>query len=235
MNYNTKLKNCRVMTSHNTCIGKTQLFGKAKTQRLMEILNLGCRMLEFDIFSDHNQTPLISHGKKIFGHYIRFVKGVPLEDCLRIISNQAWKNTDYPLFIYMELKLKNGLERVERCLKKYLGNRLLIDLEKNLGEYTIDELRGKCLLVVNFAHELTDLSCGYVYGNNRIMNNFSEKTKQVKFNRLTRIYPNNFFTSTNFDVCDFVNANFPALNFHYKDDNYNKYLSLFAQDSIIPF
>lgn len=235
MEYNTKLKNCRVMSSHNTCLGKRQFFVKAKTNRLSEILNLGCRMLEFDIFSDHNQTPIVSHGKKIFGHYLRFVKGVLLEDCLRIIANQAWKTTDYPLFIYIELKLKNGLQNVEKCLKKYLSDRLMINLEKNLGEYTIDELRGKCVLITNFAHELPNLSCGYVYGKNRAMNNFSQKTKQVKFDRLTRIYPNNFFTSTNFDVCDFVNANFPALNFHYKDDNYRKYISLFSQCSIIPF
>lgn len=144
--WNKNVKDCFIKSAHNSFLDNKQIFDTASLDILKETLNEGYRMIEFDIFKHpdkrYKNLPIIAHGNGSLG--IIGTGYLHLEDALNIIKDFAWKNTDLPLFISIDLNIVEQSDFIysdnkldSKLLKKYSENELdcykqIINLIENI-------------------------------------------------------------------------------------------------------
>lgn len=227
---NCKLKHCICSSSHNTLIGDLQIFGNSNINHLIKILNLNFRMIELDIFIDNNNSFIVSHGND----NIRVTTNVKLETCLQVISEYAWRCTDLPLFIVLELNFENNESSLDELMYRYFSDKIFLKVS-SLGDTIIGDLKNKLIVLVSTPNKNLKCSIGNLYGKNKIMYNIpnTQKTQhsQNEFN-LCRIYPSNFIISRNYDFKEFLNYTFISMNVTYMDTYMKEYFEFFDGQGI---
>lgn len=224
-----KLIDCSCMSSHNSTINSFQIFGNSNLNNLLKTINLNFRMIELDVFTSHkhkSSKPVVSHGRT--KNNLQVTSSVSFEKCIKMISEYAWRCTDLPLFLTLEVNTKEPktLIRVNEILLKYLSERMIPDIpNKSLKNYTISELRGKIVLIS---------STESVISNQIYLQNVSHTHSGIlNRNELSRIYPNNKILSKNYSFFNFPYINFISMNTGYSDKHLKNYLAYFAGEGII--
>lgn len=225
----TKLIDCNVMSSHNSTIDDFQIIGASHIEILKEILNLNFRMIELDIFNDYcSHKPVVAHGRN--SHNLQVTSAISFEKCCNIIKDYAWRNTNMPLFLNLEIVTSNNntIKQVNRILFNLFKDRILFNFYKPLKDFTLSELKNKIIIMPN-----KPLLVQAKYK----LENFSESCNllNINFDELTRVYPNNLLLSRNLDYYKFKRCNFICMNVSYKDKKLRKYLEFFkASNGIMP-
>jgi hypothetical protein len=111
--------------------------------------------------------------------------------------------------------------RTEFMLKSKFRERRFV-LKKPLGEYTLDELRGKLIVFINRSTEIFNEQQRYIKQTNHT------ETPIDDDNKMLRVYPFNIQLSSNFDHNPYIkNYNFISMNSLYNDVFLRKFLSFF--------
>lgn len=222
---NTKLIDCTVMSSHNSTIDDFQIIGASHLEILKEVLNLHFRMIELDIFNDYfSDKPVVAHGRNQYN--LQVTSFVSFEKCCNIIKDYAWRNTNMPLFLNLEIVTSNNntIKKVNSILFNLFKDQLLFNFGKTLKNYTLSELKNKIVIMPNKP---------LLIQANYTLQNFSESSNlsTINFDELTRVYPNNVILSRNLDYLRFKKCNFICMNVSYKDENLDYYLEYFENSN----
>lgn len=217
---NKKLLDCTCMSSHNSTINELQIFGNSSIDSLLKTINLNFRMIELDLFNSYKSSkPVVSHGRS--ANNLQVTSSISFEQCCRVISKYAWKCTDLPLFLNLEIVTKNmeTLDKINFLIHQYFHERLLVDNKKNLKGYTIDELRNKIIIISTSNH---------IHSYHTYLQNIPHNSSSLINSReLSRIYPANIIFSNNYDFTEYSSSNFISMNVEYDDEYLKDYLNFF--------
>lgn len=213
------LLNCSVASSHNSILGQMQICTRASTYPLYKALNHNFREIELDVFYLDGEY-VVAHGRN---NKCIATNTIPLEDCLAVIRDYGWKDTNMPLFISLELNTDNTFE-LQEIFFDYLGDKIYNDKTKQLKNCSISELKNKLIIISN--QHLNFEPRYRLY-------NMSVKGTPNGISDLVRIYPDNKVLSTNYDFYKFLpHANFISINSCYKDKYYYQYIGYFNKGII---
>lgn len=212
----TILADCVVASSHNSMLGALQILGPVSLDFLKEVLNNNFRMIELDVYRDDLYF-VVAHGTQdtMFTSTIRFSL------CLRMIRDYGWKDTDLPLFLCIDanfdLKDSTYTREFNNLCRQYVGDRILYTTSRQLGSYTLGELRNKLVIIsANIGSDITRVNYTTLYGSVNFTNlsNDDEKIPKPYGYQLIRIYPDNLLVSTNYDWYKFTQrgVQFPTIN-----------------------
>lgn len=245
------LKEFKIASSHNTYIPCNQNLDIASKIAIKRAILLGCRVIELDLFINQSDShPLITHG----------VEGDTVEDDIyttstlnftevcREINNYAFKKTDDPLIITLELNTHSSEytnNKTANILKNIFGDKLLKkDNNRSIGDYTLKELMGKVIILSGggVSGELKDIINNTWYDEKlqNISSNTEITDELINFNKtgITRVYPagnigGNF--SRNFDPRKYWDAGcqIVALNYQTDDDGMIENNNMFKNSSFI--
>ena len=251
---NKKLCDFWVNSSHNSFLEGYQVLGESRISNLSNALESGARCIELDI-QNGVDTPLVMHTGSLPGY---------LSDYLSVIRDEAFKNTNDPLILYLEIfhsSVETHMKNIQSMIKSYLGGRLY---EGTLNTYNesnycfnvpIKKLLGKIVIVINYYnmnngngleyrdkylyHICHALSAGPEHGSlvDNVGADSDDSLKIKQSNKVIRVYPNNILTSSNYNPDPFwsSNYNFVSLNFGNDDDNLKKNNKKFKYCSFVPF
>ena len=168
------LFNFYINSSHNSYLDSVQIIGNSSANNTLRCLQMGARCIELDISKDTKGitdpvNPLM---------YIPILKDIPvvshkktdastsvLRDHLEIIKNNAFLNTNDPLFIFLEIydtQYEEYMENIGKLIKHHLGSRLYEftldkvfksnsnDIDKYLPNVPIKNLLGKICIIINY-------------------------------------------------------------------------------------
>lgn len=91
---NQPLTNLSFLGSHNTFTGALQLFTPASSAYLKDALQRGFRVVELNVWSV-NDMPVVTR-------HPRWQKPYPFEEAMRVIAEYAFRDSDYPLFLFIQ-------------------------------------------------------------------------------------------------------------------------------------
>lgn len=209
-----KLINCSIASSHNSILGQMQICARASLYPLYKALNYNFREIELDVFNLNGEY-VVGHGRN---NNCIATNTIPLEDCLQVIVEYGWKDTNMPLFISLELNAEFTKELSE-IIFDYLGHRLYANKTKQLKDCTISELKNKVIILSNKHLDFEPKYKLYNMSVNGVPNGLQD---------LVRIYPDNKVLSTNYNFYKFLpHANFISINSCYKDKYYYQYIGYY--------
>lgn len=147
-----KLCDFWINTSHNSFLEGWQVGGESRVSNVKGALDSGARCIELDL---HKATGSVG------GIWVQHTGSAPgyFEDYLSIIKDNAFKNTNDPLIIYLEIADSNNeyyMAEIGNLINKYLGNRLYEGRMDNLNpsnycmNVPIRQLLGKVIIVINY-------------------------------------------------------------------------------------
>jgi hypothetical protein len=146
------LKNFYINTSHNSYLSNNQIFGISRAKNTLGAIYTGSRCIELDIISGYNEIPFISHNGWD-------IKASTFESHCQVIKDFAFKLTNDPLIIYLEIhnaNKENYMKNIAKLIDKYFKDRLY---EHNIDNYTyntylpnakLKDLLGKICIVINY-------------------------------------------------------------------------------------
>lgn len=260
---NNKLSEFYINSSHNTYINGLQIGGTSSANNLVKVLNAGARCVELDIH-ERKGSPIVAHigaGSETTGKILGLVKSViiggdydiysttttPLEDYLKVFKNNAFKDTNDPLIVYLEIFNSENvgyMKEIRDGFKKYVGNFLYEGtMDKfNKSNYflnvPIKKLLGKIIIVINYynmtnkynrdeyiypiCHGTTDEPNGGWFGNEpnvqiRGMNS-SEIITYKPQNQLVRVFPDNVLGSSNYNPDPFWASRYNIVSMNFQTD-----------------
>ncbi len=209
-----KLINCAVSSSHNSVLGQMQICTRASLYPIYKSLNYNFRMIELDVFYIDNEFK-VAHGRD---NSCIATNTISLESCFEAINACAWRDTNMPLFISLELHT-NAIEQLTDLINEHFGNKLYQNKIKQLSECTISELKDKIIFLSG-----KNLPFEPKYR----LTNISVNDPPNGHSNLLRIYPDNKVLSTNYDFYKFTPyGNFISINSCYKDKYYYQYIGYF--------
>jgi len=85
-----------VYSSHNTYLKGHQLYGESSVEMYAYAISMGCRCVELDCWDGPDGEPKITHG-------MTFTSDITLKDVLYNIKENAFKKTDSPFFLSIEM------------------------------------------------------------------------------------------------------------------------------------
>lgn len=255
------LSNFWINSSHNTYINGAQIGGSSSSDNLLKILDAGARCIELDIHS-RSSSPIVAHvgaGSGLGG----FVAGVfkasiiggtpdvystttkPLEDFLKVLKENAFKKTNDPLIIYLEIFDSNNetyMKKIQNGFKNYVGD-VLYSGTMDVCTYSnyflnvpIKNLLGKIIIVINY-YNMTNKNYRNTYlfpichgttdepdtgwfdmdQNPRIRGmNASNRIETKPQNQVVRVYPDNTITSSNYNPDPFWAANYNIVSMNFQ-------------------
>lgn len=135
-----KLKDLKISSAYN-CVNRYRcIFDYQDTKILQNLLRLGCRYIELNIFPqsfDYGSEPMINSGIKIGQWKLMINSDVKLSECIDIIKKNAFSqltnisgspNYEDPLFIGLNLHTGHNtqtLDKVSEIIIENLAERLL--------------------------------------------------------------------------------------------------------------
>ena len=258
---NQPLSNFWINSSHNTYISGPQIGGSSSSDNLLQILDAGARCIELDIHS-RNNSPIVAHigagsgtGGIIAGMFKKAIIGgdadvystttKPLEDFLKVLKENSFKETNDPLIIYLEIFDSDNetyMKKIQDGFKNYVGNVLYsatmdkFDSSNYFLNVPIKNLLGKIILIINYynmdnknnrdkylfpiCHGTTDEPDKGWFGidqNQRISGiNASDTIEAKPKNQLVRIYPDNKITSSNYNPDPFWAGNYNIVSLNFQ-------------------
>lgn len=155
-------------TSHNSYLDDFQLGGKALPKHTASCLYMGARCIELDVHrgsgivkvAGFDSTPVVAHGNSKF---TVDVANYTLDKHLEVIRDNAFKWTNDPLVLYLEIfdsQDEAYMRSIGESIRRYLGNMLyeytMSDFMSSgdKGRYfpgaPIGNLRSKIAIVINY-------------------------------------------------------------------------------------
>jgi hypothetical protein len=137
------LINCYCATSCNSYLTGNMTFSKPSIEGYQRALENGCRAVEIICWDGPNGRPIISHAKTL-------ASSLEAEDLLKFLSRQAFKHSDMPLILFLEVHCsKQQREVLGSMITKIFSDSLYL-LNKDhfyLTEFpTLDKLQRKVLI-----------------------------------------------------------------------------------------
>lgn len=255
------LSNFWINSSHNTYINGAQIGGSSSSNNLVQILDAGARCVELDIHS-RNSSPIVAHvgvGSGLGGDFAGAFKKIfiggaadiystdtkPLEDFLKVLKGNSFKNTNDPLILYLEIFDSNNeiyMKKIQDGFKNYIGD-VLYSATMDRFKYSnyflnvpIKNLLGKIIIIINYynmdnknhrdkylfpiCHGTTDEPDGGWFNVDQIPRirglNSSNKIEIKPENQLVRIYPDNTITSSNYNPDPFWAGNYNIVSLNFQ-------------------
>lgn len=162
-----RLKDYYIAASNKSYLATGSSNSVPSTKALKEVIKKGARFIHLDVYSngtilDPNAIPIV-RDKTVLPKY-----GNPilLDDCLQIISSNAWKKTSAPLLLYLETHFyktdKIMVKKVVKLLNKHLSKRYIDKSygfkKKNVGDIDISDTKDKIIIFTNDYDYLGDLN-----------------------------------------------------------------------------
>ena len=167
------LFNFYINSSHNSYLDSVQILGDSSANNTLRCLQMGARCIELDIFKDtkginpiypKNYLPILKE-IPIVSHKRTDASTSYLSNHLEIIKNNAFLNTNDPLFIFLEIgdtQYEEYMENIGKLIKHHLGSRLYKftlsqvfesnsnDIDKYLPNVPIKNLLNKICIIINY-------------------------------------------------------------------------------------
>lgn len=182
-------------TAYNCCSGGDYKNDYVSTCNLINVINQGCRALDFEIYSIGND-PVVATSTSDSDFVKETYNYVMFSDVMKVISDYAFPNTGTAdrkandcLIIHLRIKSTNQtmLQNLADMFKNNYDNLFLgpeYSFENdghNLGDVPILDLNGRIIVVV-------DKSCGTAFMENRDFYEYVNMTSSSMFMRALRYY-----------------------------------------------
>lgn len=208
------IKDCQFRASHNTYISDVQIGGHASIFEVLRVVSLGCRAIELDVSKGVAGNLVISHSLP----NIHFTTVILLEECCHALAKWAWKYSNYPLILCIQMVGEDIGEEIKHVMRKTFGGYYL-DKQVTI-DTPVKELVNRVIIYPKG-------NPGFVsVGANSFFNAQLELEKQM-----VRVYPNNIYYSTNYDPRPIFQrgAQMIVMNWNNEDQN------LIMYKKLIPF
>ena len=127
---NTPLHNCYIMSSFNSCLEGSRTSGKVSSTALKNVIRLGTRFLDFELYSIGGNTVIAVSDKDSFS-YKSTPNHLPLKKTLEFIKYHAIEdgsamNSDDPLLLHFRIKSEQSrvYSDLDKALREVFGTRL---------------------------------------------------------------------------------------------------------------
>eukprot|EP00250_Pteridium_aquilinum_P019705 c24543_g1_i1 orf=262-2133(+) len=108
-----------IYSSHNSYLTGNQLTSKCSTAPIAKALQAGYRVIELDCW-DRKGKIMVLHGNTL-------TRAVPFEECLKVIKENAFVASEYPVIITIENHLPPELQReATKLMKEIFGDALFV-------------------------------------------------------------------------------------------------------------
>lgn len=211
---------CSIMSSYRTLEQSSSL------QDLYHIFERNYRSIELGIVCD-------------IECYIPHVRlrnvCVPLEECLHVIVRNAWRFTDFPLFVHLHIETQSQAILMDICtLCKVYLREYFTTLDRPLSKCTLGRLRKKVVFSSNvFIPFLPSCTCTdiiHIPCHNGILTKTEQDVLNVFPSKLFRVYPSD---AQNYDVQVFKRIHFTPLIHTHEDEYVRLYESIFKGKGIV--
>ncbi|KAH7387179.1 hypothetical protein KP509_16G009500 [Ceratopteris richardii] len=108
-----------IYCSHNSYLTGNQLTSKCSTAPIMKALHEGCRVIELDCWERRGKI-MVLHGNTL-------TQAVPFEECIKIIKENAFVASEYPVILTIENHLSGDLQKKAiKIMKEIFGKSLFL-------------------------------------------------------------------------------------------------------------
>jgi phosphatidylinositol phospholipase C delta len=141
-----------ISSSHNTYLSGRQYLDECNTEAYVAALNRGCRCVEIDCWDGSDGKPLVRHGHS-------WTSPVLFSDCINVINDHAFRSSEYPLMISLEVHCSPPQQTaMAEIMKTVFGDKLVtkpLDLRGNALP-SPEQLKGRILIKVKASSEELD-------------------------------------------------------------------------------
>ncbi|CRG99688.1 phosphoinositide-specific phospholipase C, putative [Plasmodium relictum] len=157
-NMNLPLCNYWINSSHNSYLGRKQIFSTSNIEQYIYILIDGCRCVEFDCYY-FNKNIVVYHG--FYGY--KLTSSILFCDTLIACKIFGFTTSPYPIILSLEIHCKNKHKNlIAKILICILGNQLYIPKTRDeINNITPDNCKNKFL--VKYKHFDNNESSGFYY------------------------------------------------------------------------
>ncbi|XP_057181972.1 1-phosphatidylinositol 4,5-bisphosphate phosphodiesterase delta-4 [Triplophysa rosa] len=132
-----------ISSSHNTYLLEDQIRGQSSVEGYIRALKRGCRCVEVDCWDGPNGEPIVYHGHT-------FTSKIFFKDVVSVLSNYAFKTSQYPVILSIENHCSVEQQKVmAQHLTQILGDQLLTSTLDGMTPISLPspvDLKGKILL-----------------------------------------------------------------------------------------
>lgn len=151
--FNRPLNEYFISSSHNTYLNGRQVYDDCSTEAYVSALNRGCRCVEIDCWDGPDGKPLVRHGHS-------FTTPVLFSDCIFAINEHAFRSSEYPLIISLEVHTNAQQQaKMAEIMKNVFGGKLVTtpidDNDKKLP--SPEQLKKRILIKVKASLEELNL------------------------------------------------------------------------------
>lgn len=238
--YGCRITELSILSSHNTYLENIQILSKSSVEAIKTALNRGIRCIELDVFADGDKV-IVAHGapKAIGNQDLIITTTINFEEVIQMISEEAFKNTELPLFICIENNTEgniNANNNMARIIREKLSERLINN--RTIPTTLLGQLLNKVVIMSGGGGAGDFINLVNVFWSDNGVHNISSARITPNNPQLVRVYPEGNLSgvlSLNYDGVKFINSgcNFVSMNTQCFDNEYLRVIQRFGSNAII--